>query len=232
MALISYASIPSKVRGSIGQTTYSGNKSGNTVLARTRPHDPKTTLQTNQRARWNRCTATWNALSPSDRSAWSAFSIDSPEIFQNKLRERIWLSGYSMYQVIYNRRIAAGESPPFAIPTPNTIINTTLVTVPLSLSNTPPGAYQLTQNAGSNWSYVSVYLGFAKHYPIQYPTTGMLYYTTIGYAPLISGALIIGTWHFPSWLSPGDTLFMDFQFQGATGVRDLSNVYSRSAIIA
>lgn len=128
MALIRFGGGIVEMRGSIGGTVYSRNRSGAIARARVTPVNPQTPRMSAIQAIIAQVTAAWaNLLSDAQRAAWAVFADNVPS--KNKLGEEISLSGFNQYvksnTVLLNAGLAViadapilftlpGEDPTFA----------------------------------------------------------------------------------------------------------------------
>lgn len=96
MALVKYGGGIVQASGSLAGNTFSRNKSGNYMRARTTPINPNTGLQTAARARLSYLAEYWaNDLTEPQRQAWHNYA-DSVTM-ANRLGESIHISGSNMY---------------------------------------------------------------------------------------------------------------------------------------
>jgi len=96
MALVQFGAGVLDMRGSIGGTVYSKNRSGNYVRARTTPVNPNTarqqvmkTLTANNAQHWS------GTLTIAQRAAWEVYA--QAIVFTNKLGEQIKLTGFNHF---------------------------------------------------------------------------------------------------------------------------------------
>lgn len=96
MALIKTGGGIIEIRGSIAGNTFSRNRSGAYVRARTKPVNPNTSRQQQVRASLAQLTVRWaNTLTGAQRTAWNLYA--SNVVMTNKLGESINLSGFNHY---------------------------------------------------------------------------------------------------------------------------------------
>ncbi|MBA7703901.1 hypothetical protein ES703_112698 [subsurface metagenome] len=96
MALAKYGGGVIELRGSIAGNTYSANRYGRYVRARTKPINPDTPLQTEVRSALAWCVEHWfSSASPEERIAWGDYA-DKVNML-NKLGEVMHLSGYNHF---------------------------------------------------------------------------------------------------------------------------------------
>lgn len=96
MALVKLGGLISDIRGSVGGTVFSRNKSGAIARQRTTPINPKTILQTAIRAIIALVSQAWRTgTTTAQKAAWAVFAANVPA--KNKLGETINLSGFNQY---------------------------------------------------------------------------------------------------------------------------------------
>lgn len=96
MALVKFGGGITEMRGSIGGTVFSRNKSGAIARQRTTPINPKSALQSAIRALQSVVAQAWrSATSAAQKAAWAVFAANVPA--KNKLGEVINLSGFNQY---------------------------------------------------------------------------------------------------------------------------------------
>lgn len=96
MALVKFGGGIIEMRGSMAGNTYSKNRSGNYVRARTKPVNPNTARQVEVRAAMAFLTDRWaNTITDAQRIAWNLYA--SLVNMKNKLGETILLTGFNHY---------------------------------------------------------------------------------------------------------------------------------------
>lgn len=96
MALVKLGGGVTDIRGSIGGTTFSRCQGGNYMRARTKPTNPRSTLQTARRANVGYLTKYWsNDLVEQDRDDWRAYAAGTT--WHNKLGEAIEINGLAAF---------------------------------------------------------------------------------------------------------------------------------------
>lgn len=96
MALIKLGGLISDIRGSVGGTVFSRNKSGAIARQRTTPVNPQSVLQTAIRAIVALVSQAWRTGTTTvQKAAWAVFASNVPA--KNKLGESINLSGFNQY---------------------------------------------------------------------------------------------------------------------------------------
>lgn len=116
MALVKYGGGIIQMTGSIAGNTYARNRYGNYVRARTKPTNPKTSLQTAVRNAMAAITTRWSAiLTGAQRTAWNLYG--SSVAMKNKLGEAVELSGFNQFIRSNVPLIQIGGAPVDAGPT-------------------------------------------------------------------------------------------------------------------
>lgn len=96
MALILLGGGVTDIRGSIGGTTFSRAAAGAYARARTKPVNPKSTMQNARRAALAYCTKYWsNDLSEQHRADWRAYAAGTT--WHNKLGQVIEINGMAAF---------------------------------------------------------------------------------------------------------------------------------------
>lgn len=72
------SSLLQKASGSVGGSTYSRNRGGAYIRARTTPTNPSSAPQQAQRALLSSLVAAWGALTTAQRDAWNAYAVANP----------------------------------------------------------------------------------------------------------------------------------------------------------
>lgn len=121
MALVKFGGGITEMRGSIGGTVFSRNKSGAIARQRTTPINPKTALQSAIRAILAFVSQLWRTgTSAAQKAAWAVFAANVEA--KNKLGEVIHLSGFNQFvksnTAIKNAGLAAISDAPtvFTLP--------------------------------------------------------------------------------------------------------------------
>lgn len=97
MAIIKVAAPLVGIRGSIGGTTYSANKSGPYARAWTAPPNKRRPLQMAQRNTFAWASEIWRTRTGAQRAAWDAWAALIGQIQTNSLGETYYLSGFQWY---------------------------------------------------------------------------------------------------------------------------------------
>jgi len=96
MALIKLGGGVIDIRGSMAGNTFSRNRFGAYVRARTKPVNPNTSRQQAVRNRMQALTTAWNqSLSDAQRTAWAQYAAAIPWL--NALGEEQYLTGFNMF---------------------------------------------------------------------------------------------------------------------------------------
>ena len=96
MATIKFGGGITEMRGSIAGNTFSRNKAGAYVRARTTPINPSTARQSAVRALTALISQTWFAIaSAAQRAAWAVFASNMPTT--NKVGDVIYISGFNQF---------------------------------------------------------------------------------------------------------------------------------------
>lgn len=96
MALVKYGAGIVQASGSIAGTTFARNRFGNYMRARTKPVDPVSDAQSEQRSRLSYLSTYWQStLSAAQRTAWNTYAAAVP--VQNRLGESVYLTGFNMF---------------------------------------------------------------------------------------------------------------------------------------
>jgi len=114
--LVKFGGVAVDGRGSIAGNTFSKNRYGNYVRARTTPVNPKSDRQSAIRAIVANVSSRWSSvLTVAQRAAWSVFAAAIPA--KNKLGEVIYLSGYNQFCKSNIAAVNAGNAIIIAAPT-------------------------------------------------------------------------------------------------------------------
>lgn len=98
----------SNIRGSIGGTTYSRNKSGAVARNRTKPVNPNTAAQSAVRNLFGSLSAAWRNLTDVQRDQWSTMTPNYPYI--NSVGQSAEYSGQQLYNKLNNNLIASEQT--------------------------------------------------------------------------------------------------------------------------
>lgn len=109
MALIQPGPLASDIRGSMGGSVFSRNRSGLYIRRRVSPVNPATPAQTAARNRISALQAAFrDTLTPAERSAWEALAASTSAV--NKLGLGIVLTAQNLFVKINSLVLAAGET--------------------------------------------------------------------------------------------------------------------------
>ena len=96
MALVKYGAGVVQASGSIGGTTFSRNRFGNYMRAKTKPVNPASAGQGEVRTSMSFLVEAWNAtLTAAQRIAWNSYG--SAVAMKNRLGETIYLTGFNHF---------------------------------------------------------------------------------------------------------------------------------------
>lgn len=115
MALVKLGSLVSDIRGSVGGTVFTRNKSGAIVRQRTVPINPNTARQSTIRAIIAQVSASWApGTTQAQKDAWGVFAANMLQ--PNKVGEAIQISGFNQFaranQTLLNAGLAAVADAP------------------------------------------------------------------------------------------------------------------------
>jgi hypothetical protein len=107
MAIIKLGGVVVGVRGTIGGVTYSANKSGAYCKMWAKGANPRSPGQQLRRGILASVAVAWNGLSSSQQTDWDDYAATDPEPHTNSLGEAVTFSGYSLFSMFNQRRVAA-----------------------------------------------------------------------------------------------------------------------------
>ncbi len=117
MAIVTIGAPLSGIRGTIGGTTFSANKSGPYAKQLSQPSNPRTPRQQLERGFMARMPALWNDMSGAQRAAWNTFAdLAAQELF-NSLGEGFFASGFNWFTKTNIRLLRAARSTIVPVPT-------------------------------------------------------------------------------------------------------------------
>lgn len=96
MALIKFGAFITDVRGKVGGTIFSKNKSGAYAKNRVVPSNPRTGAQQSVRGFFGSLSTQWRNLTQNQREAWS--ELAGTLSFQNKVGDAVKISGIALFQ--------------------------------------------------------------------------------------------------------------------------------------
>jgi len=97
MAIIRYGVAITGIRGSIGGTTYSANKSGPYAKAWGPAINPRTPLQSNERRVLSWVASEWRNITGVQRAGWDTWAALIGQVQTNSLGVAYYLSGFQWY---------------------------------------------------------------------------------------------------------------------------------------
>jgi len=97
MAIVRYGLIVTGIRGSVGGSTYSANKSGPYVKAWAPAINPRTPFQSNERRILSWVASEWRNITPAQRAGWNTWAALAPQEQTNTLGEAYYLSGFQWF---------------------------------------------------------------------------------------------------------------------------------------
>ena len=109
MALVKFGGGIIQASGSIAGVTHARNRFGNYIRPRTKPVNPRSSLQTVIRSAMSLFAERWSStLTADQRSEWNAYA--SAVAVKNRLGESVYLTGFNHY-VRYNIPVAQAGGP-------------------------------------------------------------------------------------------------------------------------
>ena len=142
------SSLLQKASGSVGGSTYSRNRGGQYIRARTTPTNPSSAPQQAQRALLSSLVAAWGALTTSQRDAWNAYAVANP--ITDKLGEPRNAGGLGLFIKAQSARRLFGLTNVVAAPTISTPVVFTPPVVTAIIPATP--AMTLTFTNTDEWA--------------------------------------------------------------------------------
>lgn len=109
MALIKLTAIVDNISGKLNGTVFARNKGGHYMRSKSNPTNPRSTFQTEMRARFGSIASIWRTLPQGVRNAWDNIASDFP--YQNRLGDTKILSGFSLFQKLTYNKTLTGASP-------------------------------------------------------------------------------------------------------------------------
>lgn len=104
------------IRGTLGGSTFSANKSGPYVRAWSKGSNPRTPLQTDQRTALSTIPELWNALTPPVQAGWDTFALLPAQDRTDSLGQVFSASGYNWFTICNVRLLNIGRSPITTVP--------------------------------------------------------------------------------------------------------------------
>ncbi len=111
MAIAKFGILISDARGSVGGVVFSANQSGPYLKLYTLPVNPRSPLQTAQRAIIATAAQAWQQLSSGDRTLWGTYAALPAQDLTNSLGETYSISGFLWFIRISSNLRQAGEAP-------------------------------------------------------------------------------------------------------------------------
>lgn len=116
MALIKLTAIVDNISGKLNGTVFARNKGGHYMRSKSKPTNPRTFLQSAQRAIFGAVAQAWRSLSQAQRNAWDAAAPDFK--YQNRLGDSKTLSGFALHQQLNNNLLLIDQPVISAPPIP------------------------------------------------------------------------------------------------------------------
>lgn len=110
MAIIKLGGTVVGIRGTVGGLTFSANKGGTYCKSWSRGSNPRSQRQQVRRGILASMGPAWAALSGAQQTDWDALAATDPEPHTNSLGEPITFSGYGLFSMFNQRRVAAAFS--------------------------------------------------------------------------------------------------------------------------
>jgi hypothetical protein len=117
MAIIKLGELVAGIRGTIGGTTYSANKSGPFAKGWSRGTNPRSSPQSNQRSVIAAFASSWRDLTQTQRDGWDTYAAAAAQDLENSLGETYSISGFNWYIRINSHLFQVDESARDAAPT-------------------------------------------------------------------------------------------------------------------
>lgn len=97
MAILRFGLVVTGIRGSIGGTTYSANKSGAYAKAWAPAINPRTPFQSNERRVLSWVASEWRNLTGAQRTGWNTWAALLAQVQTNSLGVSYYLSGFQWF---------------------------------------------------------------------------------------------------------------------------------------
>lgn len=181
MAILKLGELVAGIRGTIGGTIYSANKSGPFARGWSKGSNPRTSSQTGERAITSSHPAEWRAITQAQRDGWDTYAAAAAQELTNPLGETYYASGFNWFCRINTHLILSGAARRSAAPTTGTPSTPALLT---SYCYEP-----ITVNFHNRITYASgTFSGFYVIVRVAlYPRTTLLWksrgYRGVHYAP-------------------------------------------------
>jgi hypothetical protein len=117
MAIIKLMSPIADMRGTVGGSTYSRNKSGNYVKRWSQGPKNHHPMQQANRANLSSLPTQWRNLTQAQRDDWDTFAADPAQALTNSMGETYYITGFQWFSKCNNRLLACDESLNLTYPT-------------------------------------------------------------------------------------------------------------------
>lgn len=97
MAIIKLGMLVTGIRGTVGGTIYSANKSGPFARGWSKGSNPRTTSQTGERAIISSHPVEWRAITQGQRDSWDTYAAHPAQQLTNPLGETYFASGFNWF---------------------------------------------------------------------------------------------------------------------------------------
>lgn len=116
MAIIKFGPMVVGARGTLDGITFSANKSGPYAKPWAKGGNPRTQIQTENRARFSTFASGWRDLSTVNKDDWDDYADDAAQQLTNSLAETYFISGFNWYIRINDHLDRAARAPRTAAP--------------------------------------------------------------------------------------------------------------------
>jgi len=110
MALLKLGPLIAGIRGTLGGTIFSANKSGPFARSWAKPVNPRSAAQQTQRQFASSHGTHWTALTQAQRDDWDTYAAAAPQEKTNSLGEAYYASGYNWYCEINTHLLLSGRA--------------------------------------------------------------------------------------------------------------------------
>jgi hypothetical protein len=135
MSQIQYSGIVADNKGKLGGTIFQGGHSGNIVKRFTRPYNPQSAQQQDNRVNWQYLVQRYSALPPANIAAWVSFAKNYT--WYNKLKQPYKPTGQLMYCSVNTNLFMSGAALINMPVTPTAGFSLPVITV-TTLGTSPP----------------------------------------------------------------------------------------------
>jgi len=175
MAILKLGVLVTGIRGTVGGTIFSANKSGPFARNWSRGADPMSTSQTTVRARLSSHATEWQDLAQADRDDWDTYAADPAQELTNSLGEAYYGSGWNWYCRINNHLLVAGEARRDTYPTNARPAAPTITGIYVRTPITGEGDAFVTYPSNQFLGYLCVvFLAFAPSTALLWKSRGYL----------------------------------------------------------